>query len=248
MRTSAPLTAVAAIFLSASLLACQPLSENRVKADASSLAHWPTVVPGVKKDPVIEARVEALLQTLSLEQKVAQMIQPEIRNITVEDMRKYGFGTYLNGGGAFPNNNKNSSASDWVDLAEKLYQASIDASEDGSAIPTMWGTDAVHGHNNVIGATIFPHNIGLGAANNPDLIREIGAATAKEVMATGIDWVFAPTVATVRDDRWGRTYEGYSEDPEIVKSYAKSIVHGRSLFAMTQHQCNFVIGLNVMFH
>jgi beta-glucosidase len=90
----------------------------------------------------------------------------------------------------------------------------------------MWGTDAVHGHNNVIGATLFPHNIGLGAANNPDLIEKIASITATEVMVTGIDWVFAPTVAVVRDDRWGRTYEGYSEDPEIVKSYSASIVNG----------------------
>ena len=90
----------------------------------------------------------------------------------------------------------------------------------------MWGTDAVHGHNNVIGATLFPHNIGLGAANNPELIEKIANITATEVMVTGIDWVFAPTVAVVRDDRWGRTYEGYSEDPEIVRTYAASIVKG----------------------
>ena len=91
----------------------------------------------------------------------------------------------------------------------------------------MWGTDAVHGHNNVRGATIFPHNIGLGAANSPALLRQIGEATALEVAATGIDWVFAPTLAVVRDDRWGRTYEGYSEDPEIVAAYA---VAGRLSF------------------
>jgi len=154
------------------------------------------------------------------------MIQPEIKDISVEDMRRYGFGSYLNGGGAFPNNNKHSTPADWIELAEKMYQASIDDSLDGSTIPTMWGTDAVHGHNNVIGATLFPHNIGLGAANNPALIEKIAQITATEVMVTGIDWVFAPTVATVRDDRWGRTYEGYSEDPEIVKSYASSIVQG----------------------
>ena len=84
------------------------------------------------------------------------------------------------------------------------------------AIPIIWGSDAVHGHSNVYGATIFPHNIGLGAANDPDLLREIGAATALEMRATGLDWTFAPTLAVVRDDRWGRTYEGYSEDPRIT--------------------------------
>jgi len=163
---------------------------------------------------------------MTLEQKVAQMIQPEIRDFTVDDMRRYGFGSYLNGGGAFPHNNKHASPKDWVKLAEQMYQASIDDTLDGSTIPTIWGTDAVHGHNNVIGATLFPHNIGLGAANNPKLIKRIAQATAKEVMATGIDWVFAPTVAVVRNDRWGRTYEGYSEAPEIVKSYSQAIVTG----------------------
>jgi len=187
---------------------------------------WPTIETGIKSDAQMEQKIADMLKTMTLEQKIAQMIQPEIRHITVEDMRKYGFGSYLNGGGSFPNNNKHATPEDWVDLAEKMYQASIDDSLDGSTIPTMWGTDAVHGHNNVIGATLFPHNIGLGAANNPELIEKIAAATAREVMVTGIDWVFAPTVAVVRDDRWGRTYEGYSEDPEIVKAYSASIVKG----------------------
>ena len=187
---------------------------------------WPKIETGIKSDAQMEQKIADMLKTMTLEQKIAQMIQPEIRHITVEDMRKYGFGSYLNGGGSFPNNNKHATPEDWVDLAEKMYQASIDDSLDGSTIPTMWGTDAVHGHNNVIGATLFPHNIGLGAANNPALIEKIAAATAREVMVTGIDWVFAPTVAVVRDDRWGRTYEGYSEDPEIVEAYSASIVKG----------------------
>lgn len=187
---------------------------------------WPVLDIEVKKDAEIEALVANMLSEMTLEQKLGQMIQPEIRDITVEDMRKYGFGSFLNGGGAYPNNNKQSTPQDWIDLAESMYQASIDDSIDGSTIPTIWGTDAVHGHNNVVGATLFPHNIGLGAANDPDLIERIAHATAKEVLATGIDWIFAPTVAVVRNDRWGRTYEGYSEDPEIVKAYSAAIVHG----------------------
>lgn len=202
------------------------LSVEKQKYADHNLAIWPKIQSEVPKDNKLESKVQKLLATMTLEQKIAQMIQPEIRDITPEEMRRYGFGSYLNGGGAFPNNNKHSTPQDWIDLAETMYQASIDDSLDGSRIPTMWGTDAVHGHNNVIGATLFPHNIGLGAANNPDLIEKIAKATATEVMATGIDWVFAPTVATVRDDRWGRTYEGYSEDPEIVKSYAAAVVHG----------------------
>ncbi len=187
---------------------------------------WPRLNIEVPRDEKVESQVEALLQHMTTEQKVAQMIQPEIRDITVADMRKYGFGSYLNGGGSFPNNNKQSSVQDWIDLAEAFYQASVDATIDGSTIPTMWGTDAVHGHNNVIGATLFPHNIGLGAANNPDLIKQIAQVTATEVMVTGIDWIFAPTVAAPQDDRWGRTYEGYSEAPQIIRAYSEAIVHG----------------------
>ena len=211
--------------LEKSILSEQSNAES-VTQSKSGLDIWPVLDIEVQQDPNIEKQVTDLLSRMTLEQKVAQMIQPEIRDITVEDMRKYGFGSYLNGGGAFPNNNKHATPEDWISLAENLYQASIDDSIDGISIPTMWGTDAVHGHNNVIGATLFPHNIGLGAANNPDLIEKIAAITAKEVMVTGIDWVFAPTVAVVRDDRWGRAYEGYSEDPEIVKAYSSAIVKG----------------------
>lgn len=200
--------------------------EVQVNAPKKNLDIWPKLDYLVKQDSKIEAQILQYLESMTLEQKVAQMIQPEIRDITVEDMRKYGFGSYLNGGGSFPDANKHATPQDWITLAESMYQASVDDSLDGSQIPTMWGTDAVHGHNNVIGATLFPHNIGLGAANNPDLIEKIAAATAIEVMVTGIDWVFAPTVAVVRDDRWGRTYEGYSENPEIVREYSAAIVNG----------------------
>ncbi len=199
---------------------------KKAEHEQGDLSLWPTLKSKVVKTPEIENTIAQYLKTMTLEQKVAQMIQPEIRDISVEDMRKYGFGSYLNGGGSFPNANKHATPADWITLAESMYKASVDDSIDGSKIPTMWGTDAVHGHNNVIGATLFPHNIGLGAANNPALIERIAAATAIEVMATGIDWVFAPTVAVVRDDRWGRTYEGYSEDPAIVREYSAAIVNG----------------------
>jgi beta-glucosidase len=102
----------------------------------------------------------------------------------------------------------------------------MDGPEEGLRIPMMWGIDAVHGHANVVGATIFPQNIGLGATRNPELIRRIGEVTAIEMAVTGIDWDFSPTLAVVRDDRWGRTYEGFSEDPEIVRSYAGAMVEG----------------------
>ncbi len=223
--------ALAAVMLAT--LGCDPAPTEQASEPANkpekatgNLAIWPKIQSEVQADDAIEQQVQDILAKMTLEQKVAQMIQPEIRDITPEDMRRYGFGSYLNGGGAFPQNNKHATPQDWIALAEDMYQASIDDSLDGSSIPTMWGTDAVHGHNNVIGATLFPHNIGLGAMQNPELVEEIARITATEVMVTGIDWVFAPTVATVRDDRWGRTYEGYSEDPEIVRSYAAAVVRG----------------------
>ena len=170
------------------------------------------------------AAVEQLLQSMTLQQKVAQMIQGEIKHVTPDDMRTYGLGSVLNGGGSFPNNEKYASIQAWVDLADAYYDASREVSAANAGIPTIWGTDAVHGHNNVIGATLFPHNIGLGAANDPKLIGRIGAATAVEVKATGIDWIFAPTLAVAEDDRWGRTYEAYSDRPAIVADYAYEVV------------------------
>jgi beta-glucosidase len=187
---------------------------------------WPVVASSVKKDPRLEARITGLLGKMTLEQKVAQMLQADIRSVTPDDVRKYRLGSILNGGGAFPANEKHSKVSDWVALADRFYDASMDTAGGAPAIPIMWGTDAVHGHNNVIGATLFPHNVGLGAAQDPDLIQRIGEATAREVAATGIDWTFAPTVAVVQDPRWGRSYEGYSERPDIVKAYAGRMVQG----------------------
>ncbi|BBO27802.1 glucan 1,4-beta-glucosidase [Alteromonas sp. I4] len=177
-------------------------------------------------DEKVERQVEKLLSGMTLKQKVAQMIQPEIGYLTVDKMRQYGFGSYLNGGNSAPYGIKQADAQTWLKYADEMYAASVDATLDGSTIPTIWGTDAMHGHSNVFGATLFPHNIGLGATRDPDLIEKIGIATAKEVAATGIEWSFAPTVAVVRDDRWGRTYESYSEDPEIVADYAGRMVMG----------------------
>ncbi|HLA72888.1 MAG TPA: glycoside hydrolase family 3 protein [Steroidobacteraceae bacterium] len=192
---------------------------------ATPAAAWPKTV-AIPADPALEERIRQLLARMTLEQKVAQMVQPDIRSVTPADVRRYHLGSILNGGGAFPANEKHATIADWVKLADEFYDASMAPGEGAVAIPIFWGTDAVHGHNNVIGATLFPHNIGLGAARDPDLMEKIGAATAQEVAATGIDWAFAPTVAVVRDDHWGRTYEGYSEDPELVSAYAGRMVRG----------------------
>ena len=177
-------------------------------------------------DKAVEAQVQSILQDMTLEQKVGQMIQGEIKWVSPQDVTKYHLGSVLNGGGSFPNKNKGSSVDDWLQLADRYYHASMDRSAGGAGIPLVWGTDAVHGHNNVIGATLFPHNIGLGVANDPALMRKIGEITAREVAVTGIDWIFAPTVAVVKDYRWGRTYEGYSSEPAIVRSYAGEIILG----------------------
>ena len=186
----------------------------------------------------VDGRVANLLSTMTLEQKVAQMIQGEIAHVTPEDVRRYGLGSVLNGGGSFPDKNKYASLQDWVALADSYYLASVDTSEGNAGIPIIWGTDAVHGHNNVIGATIFPHNIGLGAAGDAKLAAAIAEATAKEVSATGIDWIFAPTVAVALDARWGRTYESYGSDPTLAGDFAGGIVEamqGVGVLATAKH-------------
>ncbi|AUX27290.1 1,4-beta-D-glucan glucohydrolase [Sorangium cellulosum] len=189
-------------------------------------AGWPEVHSELAQDPEIEAAVAELVGRMTVQEKVGQMIQAEINEISPDEVRQYNIGSVLNGGGSWPSRSKNASAGDWVTLADAFYKASVDKTGGRAGIPIIWGIDAVHGNNNVRGATLFPHNIGLGAANDPELLERIGAATAKEVAATGLDWTFAPTLATVRDDRWGRTYEAFSEDPEIVNAYAGRIVKG----------------------
>ena len=198
-------------------------SSNSATAELESWPHIKTLVP---EDAALEAKIQQLLAKMSLEQKVGQLIQPELRQLTPEDVTEYSVGSLLNGGGSFPQENKHASLQDWLALADSFYQASMSTEGGRVAIPIMWGTDAVHGHNNIIGATLYPHNIALGATHNPELIEKIGAATAAEIAATGIDWSFAPTLAVVRDDRWGRTYESYSENPELVKSYGGKMVAG----------------------
>lgn len=186
---------------------------------------WPAAKGPVRDSAAETARIEELLGRMTLEEKVGQIMQAEINDITPEEARIYHVGSILNGGGSTPGRVRNAKPGDWLKLADAFYKESV--KPDGAvAIPIIWGTDAMHGHSNVTGATLFPHNIGLGAAANPDLMRQIGEATAREVRATGIDWVFAPTVAVVQNDRWGRTYEGYSEDPALVAKLAAAMVEG----------------------
>ena len=168
--------------------------------------------------------IEQLIAGMTVEEKVGQVIQGDLDFISPEDVKKFKIGSVLNGGNTAPNGDKYSSAQDWKNLSKEFYDAS--PTYKGIKVPVLWGTDAVHGHNNVIGATLFPHNIGLGASGNVDLMRSIGEAIALEVLSTGVAWTFAPTVAVPQDDRWGRTYEGFSEDPILVSKLGKAFVLG----------------------
>jgi beta-glucosidase len=192
---------------------------------SAPLTDWPHIKSAIGTDAALEARVKEIVGKMTLAQKLGQMTQAEIKSVTPDDVRKYYLGSVQNGGGSWPGNDKHASTADWVKLADAFYDASM-ATDMAIKVPVIWGTDAVHGHNNVYGATLFPHNIGLGAARDPKLVREIAAATARQVRATGIPWAYAPTIAVVRDDRWGRTYESFSEDPLLVKDYARAYVEG----------------------
>ena len=186
---------------------------------------WPHLTAKYKADPALERRIAQMLRRMSLAEKVAQMTEGEIKTVSPQDMRTFGLGSVLNGGGSWPQMNRRADASAWTRLADQYYDAAMSASRPVN-IPPIWGVDAVHGHNNVVGATLFPHNIGLGAAHDPALMGEIGRATAKAVRATGIGWAFAPTLAVVQDQRWGRSYESYSSDPALVRAYGYAMVRG----------------------
>jgi|GEM_PF-49045 len=202
------------------------LEPSKPEVSLQNLAAWPEVFSLVKDQPEVELQIKKILKEMSLEEKVGQIMQAEIQSLQAGDVKKYHLGSVLNGGGSMPYLLERPSASDWLKLADELYDESMDTSDGKVAIPIVWGTDAVHGHNNVVGATIFPHNIGLGATRNPELIEQIGMATAAEVRATGIEWVFAPTLAVAQNDAWGRTYESYAENPSVVAEYAAAMVKG----------------------
>ncbi|GAA2165140.1 glycoside hydrolase family 3 protein [Actinomadura napierensis] len=171
-------------------------------AGASAVPYLDPAVP-------VAARVDDLLSRMSLDDKLGQMTQAERRYVTPAEAGKYRIGSILSAGGSAP---KPNTPEGWADMYDAFQKGALSAP---LRIPMMYGVDAVHGDNNVVGATIFPHNIGLGATRDPALVRDIGAATAEEMTATGVDWDFAPCVCVARDDRWGRTYESFGEVPEL---------------------------------
>nr|WP_272929867.1 exo 1,3/1,4-beta-D-glucan glucohydrolase [Xanthomonas translucens] len=187
---------------------------------------WPSPAWPLAADAALEARISKLMAQMTVEQKVGQIVQGDIVSMTPDDVRKYHIGSVLAGGNSDPGGKYDASPSEWLKLADAYYAASMDKGNGGLAIPILFGIDAVHGQSNIVGATLFPHNIGLGATRDPELMRQIGAVTAAETRTTGMEWTFAPTVAVPQDDRWGRTYEGYSESPEVVASFAGKVVEG----------------------
>ena len=226
-------TCIAALPALVLLLACGAEGQDEpVAAVAAEQAAgirpeaWPPRPPVMLRDSDMEGRIADLLARMTLEEKVGQIIQADIASVTPGEVRDYNLGSVLNGGDSAPGGDNRTTPDRWLALADEFWDASTDTSDGGVGVPVIWGTDAVHGHSNIVGATIFPHNIGLGMAGDTDLVMEIGRATALELLATGLDWTFAPTVAVARNDRWGRTYESYSEDPRLVAAYAPRIVEG----------------------
>jgi beta-glucosidase len=206
-------------------LFAQPPAMGSTEGDAfANPGIWPAAAsPAAITSPRTEDAITALLAKMTVEQKVGQIIQADISAISPADLKKYPLGSILAGGNSGPYGNERASAAKWKRLVDAYRKASR---KTGAGIPILFGVDAVHGHSNLPGATIFPHNIGLGAAHDPDLIARIGAATAAEIAGSGIEWTFAPTLAAPQDVRWGRTYEGYSSDPALVARYSSAMTLG----------------------
>ena len=216
------------ISLALSVTGALLLTVPAVAGDAATVhpEQWPKGSSPLPPDPAIESRVHALLAKMSVEEKVGQMIQADIKYVTPDDVREYRLGSVLAGGNSKPPGQPFPVATQWQALSDAFYRASMDTSRGGQAIPVLFGIDAVHGHNNLVGSTLFPQNVGLGATRDPQLLHEIGEVTAQELRASGISWTFAPTLTVPQDGRWGRSYEGYSQDPAVVAQYAAAVIGG----------------------
>ena len=205
------------------------LAAAAAAATAGPVVHperWPAGRSTGIVDPATEERITSLLASMSLEEKVGQVIQTDIGSVEPQDLRRYPLGSILAGADSGPQGDDRAPAADWLALARAFRAVSAETRPGHVPVPVLFGIDAVHGHNNIVGAVLFPHNIGLGAARDAELVRRIGAATAAQVAATGLDWTFAPTLAVPRDARWGRSYEGYSADPAVVRAYAAAMIEG----------------------
>jgi beta-glucosidase len=218
-----------AVLLAASMIAA-PASWAQSQLEATRALVNPEIWPSPRwphaENPAHERRIADLLTRMTVEEKVGQVVQADISSVTPEEVKRYHLGSVLNGGNSAPGGDEFAPPARWLALADAFHTASVDTAGGRAAVPVFWGTDAVHGHSNIVGATIFPHNIGLGAARDPDLIERIGAVTAIEIRTTGQEWTFAPTITVPQDFRWGRAYEGYSSDPALVASYVGRMITG----------------------
>ncbi len=205
--------------------AAKPTSGPTV-INTATPAVWPALKWPLPDNVALEKRIDEVMTKLTVEEKVGQIVQADIGSVTPAEAKRYHLGSILAGGNSDPGGKYNATIQEWLALADAFYNASIDKSGGRAGVPILFGIDAVHGHNNVVGATIFPHNIGLGATNNPALIRQIAEVTAKELRLSGAEWTFGPTLTVPQDDRWGRSYEGYSEDPELVAKLGREVVLG----------------------
>lgn len=209
------------IILSFSLSACGGgITTPQVSAKPTQSIDTNTIIYTDPSQPTI-ARVEDLLARMTLEEKIGQMTQVEKDSIKAGDITKYFIGSILSGGGGSPSGHNTPEG--WVEMVNDFQSEAL---KTRLSIPIIYGTDAVHGHGNLYGATIFPHEIGLGAANDPELVEKIGRVTAAEMMATGVTWNFAPVVAVPQDIRWGRTYEAYGESTELVSKLGAAYIRG----------------------
>jgi beta-glucosidase len=198
----------------ASQTSSSPVPSPTASAASSATVDWhdATLAPA--------ARAQALLAQMTIEEKIGQMTQLEKGSVDPEGVTDLLLGSVLSGGGGAPAQND---AAGWYRMVKDYQDAALDTR---LGIPMLYGVDAVHGHNNVIGATIFPQQVGLGASHDVDLVKRIGEATATEMAATGIRWDFGPVVAVPQDVRWGRAYEGYGEDPLEVAKLGEAFITG----------------------
>ncbi|MEP7355714.1 MAG: glycoside hydrolase family 3 N-terminal domain-containing protein [Anaerolineales bacterium] len=207
--------------LAVRLLGCFPVLALFLAACGGGPALNPTAALPSAAVPTADARIDDLLASMTLAEKIGQMTQVEKNSIDPADITSLFIGSILSGGGGSPAEANTPEA--WAAMVDGFQRRAL-ATRLG--IPLLYGVDAVHGHNNLYGATIFPHNVGLGATRDPELVQRIGRATAEELAATGIHWDFAPVVAVPQDVRWGRTYEGYSEDTGLVTQLGTAFIHG----------------------
>jgi beta-glucosidase len=226
IRDRSPVVRAIAVLVSIGLVGSACTSDEQsppastTTTEATTTTTTEQVAPYRRADLPVEQRVEDLLARMTLEEKIAQMALVQKSAIARKDLAELGIGALLSGGGEAPDDN---TPEGWAAMVRAFQERAL---ESRLGIPMVYGIDAVHGHSNVPGAVIFPHNIGLGAANDPGLTERIGRITALEMIATGIHWNYAPAVSVPQDIRWGRTYEGYSENTERVSALAAAYISG----------------------